>query len=1810
MDLINNRYRVLKNIKQNRLFSAYLVSDVKKGHKPVQLNIINSEYIAESNINLFSKEFITISTIEDKHILKLYDFGVIELIDNKKIDNNAFFYVNEYMEVNSNFMQLVKNMNENEILDLFVEVCKTVNYLHLRGFVYGDININNFYVQDASFKFKDLATVELEKQDFRAVKEGHLVFKAPEILAGEKPSVASDIYSLGIFLYFICRKKIYETLNISKHVSKFRNLKDSYSGFSETYRVFLNKIAPVIRKMTENNINKRYNSIFHIIEDINRIFSKSYKAHRQEQIEKLNFKTKLIGREFEINSVINVYNSMVKSGVQEKLITVHGEYGIGKTKFLKELERLFRFKNVNVYSSYVAEEANNKKSCYFYEIIRRIIGESDKETLKRYKSDLSRIIPELGSNENIVSIEAFLESKEKIRILNNIVGFINDFLKGKLAVFIIDNLHRVSDFCIELLEHMYLRSKNIMFIFSYCDGEFKYNKKLVEFISKVLHKPNSLEIYLRGLIKEDAVLMIQDILRTPTKPISFGERVFSKTYGNPLFIEETMKNLLAEKIIYVDEITGNWNTQYDYDYSKLPIPLNMEQAVLTQINGIDNTSNDILKVLSIFNTGVSVEIIENILKIDKAALNESVGDLELKGIICKKIEDRGFVYDFSNRILKRLIKEKLDKGYKRAVHEIAAYVLERQYEEGIDNKEELIYHLEKSGQKEKAIKYCLKNADNMEVFNNREEAIKNLKKAVSLIEDEKADSRKIEFLFRIGRIYEDSGNISSAIEYYSTAEKLALSVFNYKYEIAVLNRMANIYFKKNDLEKSLNFIRKIEKFLDKPEILEKYIEEYLECKEIQARIYYFKGDYDKARDLCKKGINLCGEEYCKLKGLFYKNLGNIYLETSDTKQALECYKESKACFEKISFSEGIAIAINNIAVVYGDFYQDTETAISYLLKMKAISEKNHIIGYEAMAAMNLASFYYYDLNYELALQYVLEAVEISKDIEYENNVFHCYNLLSNIYLRLRNYKEAYKYYLLAEKELEEYPDHGKCIGVFYQMGAELFYTFGCTHKAEDFINNALQIYKNDESVPKWNSEILHQYINMYSKNYEDSILENIASIQAIMNNIKSPLKKLEIICDTSMILYEKGFIESALMFFNKSYNIKLSFTPIIIEVKLMFLKGVLSKRNNKFKFLTSAFNLSKNEKDKGLYFKVCNALGEYYFERKDYFYAVNYYFEAAEVIKKLVTQLPEEYRINFINSPHILKPFIMLTSMKRINDYGRAGNNAEKTCLVNNMDELNALLQYENFKDILINKHFIKSAKKIYNSYLPKGIRTVNDIIKNLYADPVKNLELISKYLAIVTLATKSLIITDSYDQNYYTIASSDGNNQVPQSKYIFEKVRATRKPLLITEELIKNNSEFNYINQGAKAVICIPIIMNSDEAEILVKEDKRKSRFNSNPIKGYLYLESERTLNNFNKEGLNKCIELSRLAGVIIEKYQLQISSSIDKLTGALTRKSLEDALGEHIDRANEFNSLFSIIMLDMDLFKQINDRFGHQAGDEALRRVCSVIRNNIRKNDICGRYGGEEFIIILPETDSKGAFVTAEKLRKKIEEAKVLGDKIPVTVSMGVASYPEHAQWKQELIEKADQALYVSKELGRNKCQLWSSEFSAKAKGTDKLTGIVSGNMVQDSRNVLVMLDIMELIKKDIKLQDKIFNFLGRVIEITESEYGMFFLVQDGAIKEGYARKIFEEDWVDIRNYNREIIKSVIDKKQGVYMIDWDEIPSYDSVTGAPDWNSVVVIPLIKSGEVKSILYLTVSIKKKEFKFEDYNFINTLCGLGAAIL
>ncbi|MGK7920844.1 MAG: diguanylate cyclase [Trichodesmium sp.] len=164
---------------------------------------------------------------------------------------------------------------------------------------------------------------------------------------------------------------------------------------------------------------------------------------------------------------------------------------------------------------------------------------------------------------------------------------------------------------------------------------------------------------------------------------------------------------------------------------------------------------------------------------------------------------------------------------------------------------------------------------------------------------------------------------------------------------------------------------------------------------------------------------------------------------------------------------------------------------------------------------------------------------------------------------------------------------------------------------------------------------------------------------------------------------------------------------------------------------------------------------------------------------------------------------------------------------------------------------------------------------------------------------------------------------------------------------------------------------------------------------------------------------------------------ANTDPLTGALNRRSLFNFAHQEFNRVSRYGPPFSILLMDLDYFKKINDNYGHQVGDQALCEFVKSINNTIRNVDILGRYGGEEFVVILPETNGEEALLLAERIRKIVANNIIKTDQgnLQLTVSIGVSTYSREDKTFDDMISRADQGVYQAKEQGRNQSCLVSS-------------------------------------------------------------------------------------------------------------------------------------------------------------------------------
>jgi diguanylate cyclase (GGDEF)-like protein len=258
--------------------------------------------------------------------------------------------------------------------------------------------------------------------------------------------------------------------------------------------------------------------------------------------------------------------------------------------------------------------------------------------------------------------------------------------------------------------------------------------------------------------------------------------------------------------------------------------------------------------------------------------------------------------------------------------------------------------------------------------------------------------------------------------------------------------------------------------------------------------------------------------------------------------------------------------------------------------------------------------------------------------------------------------------------------------------------------------------------------------------------------------------------------------------------------------------------------------------------------------------------------------------------------------------------------------------------------------------------------------------------------------------------------------------------PRIGAVELFVEGNHFLWISPGFEP--CHPDFgFLEKQRELLVDET---NFLTINPIKikgrstGYLLISQEPGAPLSAKE-LDILTKVSTQLGLVIDRILLneetKALATIDPLTGLNNRYVFKKEMAKEINRARRFNLPISLLVADLDHFKKVNDTYGHLAGDETLRKVAALISESVRNIDIACRYGGEEFAVLLPMTDSVGALKIAERLRQNVEEMRIEFNKltIKITISIGVATY--QGESSTHFFERADQAAYQSKMDGRNR-------------------------------------------------------------------------------------------------------------------------------------------------------------------------------------
>ncbi|WP_427338918.1 diguanylate cyclase [Caloranaerobacter sp. DY30410] len=1793
MELINNRYFINNIIEENDESIKYEVRDLIKNNAKKFLKLYKDTPNTSKYVKYLIQNFIRYSTITHPNIIRSYSFDIVKTIDNKDSKKLLYFYTTE---VKSGFklIDVIDKFTEQEVINIIYQICDVLYHLHLQGITYTFLNQQNIFIN------KSKNEIKVKLQDIVSVKE-HIIsrtfgyndrlFIAPEFTFDKKKiDKRTDIFSIGILFYVL--------LKGNKIDFNYQSILEEVNSRDDDY-------FKIIKKCISRDVNKRYDDIYQLVNDLNIITGRQFEfdfANRN-----LIFKTPIVGRDKEIKEVLDVDSQFNIGNYKTKLVLIKGESGIGKTRFLNEIGFRLRMSNRTLFKVMV-DISNSVGSSPIQMILKQMVKSADISLIEKYGAELVKIMPEIRLIKDIKPSPVLSADKEKLRLYDRITNFFVDYVNKTPTYIMIDDLHNADLETFRMLNYIIRNSSSVplLLIITYDEEKIKYRSEIKGIINEWKKLDEVKELELLKLNLYETAELLSNILNIDYKPINFTARIIEETNGNPRYIEEVLKKLYVAKELYLDK-RGTWNLKIE-NINQLLIPENIDEAIKEQIELLDRDLYSIIKIISVFNSPVSQKIIEKMVNISEEKLLSLIEKLVSMKLLDKRVEDWGYTYTFYNRNVKGYIYNSIDKNERSKLHRQASEILEDIYKkQDRVNFDELIYHLTLSNEIDKAIDYAITFAKKMQRLLANSRAMLLWEKAYRLLEKKPNDIRKLDVLINMGKLYAYQGENNKAIDMYKKVLKGALESDNKQLAIRCKINMANIFYLRNDLNTCRRLA--IEAYLEAKAI--DSIEAILDAVILLNKINIWKGKYDLVLKLSKKYLRLALEENLyKYAGSIYNHMGLVHMFTEKINLAIECFEKSIELFQKANEFVESTRPINNIGIIYANYFDEIDKAMKYMKEGIEISQKYNSIQNEVVFLNNIGELYLNINEYEKAKEVVEKAVKLSKELEYEDMYFLAMKNLAAIYLHTGEFDKSFDCYYVIEEKLKKSNISKINVAEYYNFLSEFYYKFGKWDKAREYCDKTIENSTKFDIKYKLNAISLKALI----KYYETGILDK-EEINRIRNEFKLRNRntgRRDFLLRIAYVAIQVGDIDYALELLEEDAEIAKRVSTIYLDIVRRML--IICIEDWGIQRLIEVLKLVRDNRFLEFELFIYYMIGEKFFKKQEYYKAANYYLMVLDLLKRLSKKIPDEsFRLTYFSSHGKYKitqrVSMIIDNLLKDKDelLVKKANEVLKKLKDNNMKDIDLLINLFN----KINKTIEENSKDA-KAYL--NILQVTKLIEKFNDDYESNLQRLIRFAVDQSLASRGFIfINNEVTNELEVIASTIDNIDQAELKKIKFIVKQKQKAFILKNIFEEVKSETERLLFGdIKSMICIPIFRTRKES-LLNKVERRKKikSFSNDKIIGYFYLDSDIIFNRFDQSTFELMKMLSYIAYLNIENYYLKVSSSTDKLTGIYNRKYFDFLFDEILRFSKVNNHSFSVIMADIDKFKNVNDVFGHQKGDEILSKVAQIIQNNIRNTDIVGRYGGEEFIIILHDTKGNEGLKVAEKIRKEVENANLISKDYPVTISLGVSNYPQHGQFKDELIENADKALYHAKNTGRNKAVLWDSSIRDKAVRFDKLAGIVTGNTVQDQRIVSLMIDVLNLLKLDIEVEHKIFEVLGRLIEVMEVQQAILFTIdKDSSINKIYARRRKEQKWDNYPRYNKNIIERVIDNNKGEFLIDWEDIGKIDPITGKPDWQSVIAAPSIINGKIKGVLYLSVPIKEKEFDYNSYNFVCKIADIIAAII
>ena len=1168
--LQSGRYVTLKKLGEGGKGVVYKARDTAL-NRVVAIKMLKSAVSSEEAYSRFMREAQAVAKLNHPNIVTIHDIG--------KEDGKQFFVL-EFVDGMS-LRELMGTYPEGKcdmqtVLRIGIDVCNALQYAHSQSVLHRDIKPENIMItQEGTAKLMDFGLAKMLGQPSitqEGVIVGTVAYVAPEIALGKGADARSDLYSLGAVLY--------EAVTGRPPFPSDDSVKIIFSHIHD-YPISPNKLNPkvpqalaeCIMKLLEKEPAKRYQNtadLLNVLREIAEGFLREVyvPSHKPSVVvppprPSAVRETQLIDRVEEMNLLRETVDRAVRR--EGGLVFLYGEAGIGKTRLTRELGAYARLRGMQVlYGRCPALFRMDGVPPYvlWNEVIKDYLQVCTPEQLYRvigfYPSEVCKLVPEIKQKLGTIPQSLPINpEQERDRLFEAVSQFMINLSKETPLLIILDDLQWTDQSSLLLLHYLArgVYREPLLLLGAYRDTDIDERHPLSPVLTELNRERLLQSAQLKRMSFNDVLEMIKQILEQDDVPREFCELVYEKTRGNPFFVEEVIKSLKEEEVIFREE--NRWKIK---EVSKIAFPKTVKSVIKARISRLDDECQNVLTLASFVGNDFTFEALCGVTGIEENKLLELLEKILKTELIKEKIIRGEDVYCFADVIVRDVVHEEVSHLRHKKLHSAVGNALEKVYAKKIDEHlGELAYHFLEGGDKEKALDYFLKAGEKAQKVYAHNEAFSYLQHALELFE-EKGDNleEKVRIIERLGDLKGWMGEFDACMEYWNKSltlwnqlgdekniarlhakmaygfwsvvgdrdkasehHRVALEILEKEPESVELASLyediAHMLWRAGDSAEVLSWTQKafeLAKRLGDAEVLSG-------CYANLGISSLHSGEFEKAIEYFEQGLQIALENN-RIGNVsrLYNNLSNAYILKGELQKMFETAQKGSEYAKKVGDLYGLPWLDSMLAASYA-FMGDVQKAISTYEEILALTKRIKHTVHVSGAMEGLGMCYLFLGEWDKSLQCLREALDIAKKLkEYQFSAEAAY-WLGELFMEMKDYVEAEKYFNENNSIYKNAGDTDQQLAWAFPALARLYLKEGETEKANGLIEKTYEYTtktKNRLVIPY--AEMLKAMLYREQKNWEQSIQHFEKSLQGY----KSLNAQKWYVYQFAELLYEHGLM--------------------------------------------------------------------------------------------------------------------------------------------------------------------------------------------------------------------------------------------------------------------------------------------------------------------------------------------------------------------------------------------------------------------------------------------------------------------------------------------------------------------------------------------------------------------------------------------------------------------------------------------------------------------------------------------------------------